>query len=86
MISRTATAPLDRLKVYLIAQTGPTNHAVTALKEGDAVQASKQVARPLVDACRTLWRTGGISSFFAGLWDRSFEAFDMHADVNRKRS
>jgi len=65
-VSRTSTAPLDRLKVYLIAQTGSSQPAVSAMKQGDAVQASKQVARPLVDACKALWRAGGMRSLFAG--------------------
>ena len=66
MISRTATAPLDRLKVYLIAQTNPKQAAVAAAKEGAPVQAVKSFGRPLVDACKELWKAGGMRSLFAG--------------------
>lgn len=78
VISRTATAPLDRLKVYLIAQTGATNKAVHAAKTGAPLQASKLVARPLVDALKALWGMGGIKSMFAGelnIYRRSSDYF-----------
>lgn len=64
--SRTATAPLDRLKVYLIAQTGVKKATVDAVKSRSAVKAVKAAARPLVSACIELWRMGGIRSLFAG--------------------
>lgn len=64
--SRTATAPLDRLKVYLIAQTGNATEAVQAAKQGAAVQASRQGLQTLVNACKELWAAGGIRSLFAG--------------------
>jgi solute carrier family 25 (mitochondrial phosphate transporter), member 23/24/25/41 len=69
-ISRTATAPFDRVKVYLIAQTGnvATKQAVKALKQGEALQVAKKVGGPIKDAIKALWRTGGVKSFFAG-WD-----------------
>lgn len=68
-ISRTATAPFDRLKVYLIAQTdgGSVSTKIAgAVSEGNAVQAAKTAARPLQDALRALWRAGGVRSLFAG--------------------
>lgn len=68
VISRTATAPLDRLKVYLIANTGTTKESIEAVKKGDALSAVKHAGRPLVDATRELWRTGGVRSLFAGKW------------------
>jgi solute carrier family 25 phosphate transporter 23/24/25/41 len=64
--SRTVTAPLDRLKVYLIAQTTNTNDAVQAAKSGAPVQAGRQGVRTLVNACKDLWAAGGIRSLFAG--------------------
>lgn len=67
--SRTTTAPLDRLKVYLIAQTGPTSDAVNAAKSGAPLQASKHGANTLVNACKELWAAGGIRSLFAGKED-----------------
>jgi solute carrier family 25 (mitochondrial phosphate transporter), member 23/24/25/41 len=66
MISRTATAPLDRLKVYLIAQTNPADATIAAAKEGSPVKAVKSFGRPLINACKELWRAGGIRSLFAG--------------------
>ncbi|KIW64743.1 hypothetical protein, variant [Phialophora macrospora] len=66
MISRTATAPLDRLKVYLIAQTSPKKAAVAAAKDGAPLQAAKNFARPLIEACKDLWGAGGMRSLFAG--------------------
>jgi hypothetical protein len=64
--SRTVTAPLDRLKVYLIAQTTNTNDAVQAAKSGAPVKAGRQGVRTLVNACKDLWAAGGIRSLFAG--------------------
>jgi solute carrier family 25 phosphate transporter 23/24/25/41 len=66
-ISRTATAPLDRLKVYLIAQTGVKDQAVRAAKEGAPLQAAQRGFSTLVEATKELWRAGGIRSLFAGL-------------------
>lgn len=66
VVSRTATAPLDRLKVYLIAQTGVKNEATKALKEGAPVKALKKTSGPLLEATKSLWRMGGIRSLFAG--------------------
>lgn len=66
VVSRTATAPLDRLKVYLIAQTGVREEAVQTIKEGAPLEAVKKASRPLIEASRALWRMGGIRSLFAG--------------------
>lgn len=68
VVSRTATAPLDRLKVYLIAQTGVKNSAVRAAKEGAPLQAAGKASRTLIEATKELWRAGGIRSLFAGQW------------------
>lgn len=65
-VSRTATAPLDRLKVYLIAQTG-VKSTVQAAKEGAPLAAAGNASRTLFDALKELWRAGGIRSLFAGL-------------------
>ncbi|EMC91523.1 hypothetical protein BAUCODRAFT_295816 [Baudoinia panamericana UAMH 10762] len=64
--SRTATAPLDRLKVYLIAQTGNAQEAIQAAKSGAAVTATKHGVATLWNACKELWAAGGIRSLFAG--------------------
>lgn len=67
VVSRTATAPLDRLKVYLIAQTGVVkDEAVQALRNGEPMKAATKTTRPLIAATRVLWRMGGVHSLFAG--------------------
>ncbi len=68
-VSRTATAPLDRLKVYLIAQVGIKDDAISHAKSGAPVKAAKTASRPLIQATRTLWRMGGMRSLFAGKSD-----------------
>ena len=67
VVSRTATAPLDRLKVYLIAQTGVKQETVNAIASGAPVKATKLATRPLIEATKALWRMGGIQSMFAGM-------------------
>ncbi|THC92751.1 hypothetical protein EYZ11_007769 [Aspergillus tanneri] len=64
-VSRTATAPLDRLKVYLIAQTGVKTAAVCAVKDGAPIRAAGTASKTLVDAVKELWRAGGVRSLFA---------------------
>lgn len=64
--SRTATAPLDRLKVYLIAQTGNTEDTVQAVKSAKPITAAQHGARTLWNACQHLWAAGGMRSLFAG--------------------
>ncbi len=66
MVSRTATAPLDRLKVYLIAQTSPKEATIKAVKDAAPLQMIRNFGRPLVDACKELWAAGGLRSLFAG--------------------
>jgi solute carrier family 25 phosphate transporter 23/24/25/41 len=72
-LSRTATAPLDRLKIYLIAQTGPKESTVRAAKDGAPLVAAGNASKTLLDALKELWRAGGIRSLFAGWlnWYRS---------------
>lgn len=66
VVSRTATAPLDRLKVYLIAQVEVKDDAINHAKSGAPLKAAKTAGRPLVEATKTLWRMGGMRSLFAG--------------------
>ena len=66
VVSRTATAPLDRLKVYLIAQVGVKDEAISAAKSGAPIEAAKKATRPLLDATKQIWRMGGMRSMFAG--------------------
>lgn len=75
-VSRTATAPLDRLKVYLIAQTGVREEAVRAAQKGAPVNAMRKGIQSLVDATKELWKAGGVRSLFAGssfFYDNKYE-------------
>lgn len=67
-VSRTATAPLDRLKVYLLVNTSgqPAVEASDAAKKGRVASAVKHAARPFRDAIRDIFRSGGLPGFFAG--------------------
>lgn len=66
IVSRTSTAPLDRLKVYLIAQTGAAEQAVAAAKSGNIFRAALNAWKPLATAMKELWVAGGIRSLYAG--------------------
>lgn len=61
-VSRTVTAPLDRLKVYLLVNTQVAKSASL-----DAAKvAARTAATPVGEAIMTLWKTGGFRTFFAG--------------------
>ena len=66
VVSRTATAPLDRLKVYLIAQVGVKDDTINHARAGAPLKAAKTAGKPLVEATKALWRVGGMRSLFAG--------------------
>lgn len=76
IVSRTSTAPLDRLKVYLIASVGNAKGSLDAVKKGDAVAAARHIGQPLIDASKDLWKNGGIRNLFAGIINCS------HASAN----
>ncbi|KAF2094461.1 mitochondrial carrier [Rhizodiscina lignyota] len=65
-VSRTCTAPLDRLRVYLIAQIGTAQATVQAAKAGAPATALKHAGSTLVNALKDLWAAGGVRSLFAG--------------------
>lgn len=65
-VSRTATAPLDRLKVYLLVNTKAALNPVEVVKKGQVLGALRHVGRPVADAVKDLWRAGGFRTFFAG--------------------
>ncbi|RGP76033.1 hypothetical protein FLONG3_5424 [Fusarium longipes] len=66
-VSRTATAPLDRLKVYLLVNTSSrAETAGAALMQGRPIAALQNAAKPFSDAVRDLVRSGGVRSLFAG--------------------
>ncbi|KAK9456502.1 mitochondrial carrier domain-containing protein [Dipodascopsis uninucleata] len=61
-ISRTATAPFDRLKVYLIAHVSEVPHI--AKKKSVPGIRSKIMASSIVQATKAIWAERGIRSFF----------------------
>jgi solute carrier family 25 phosphate transporter 23/24/25/41 len=66
-VSRTATAPLDRLKVYLLVNTTiRAETAGAALRQGRPIAALKNATKPFGDAVRDLVRSGGVRGLFAG--------------------
>lgn len=67
VVSRTCTAPLDRLKVYLIANIESAKSPVEAAKKGNAVKAVRHLGQPLIAATKELWAAGGVRSLFAGM-------------------
>lgn len=68
VVSRTCTAPFDRLKVYLIAQSGSQNAAASAAKTASGTAASAVAKRsgPIISAIRAIWSQGGVRAFFLG--------------------
>jgi solute carrier family 25 phosphate transporter 23/24/25/41 len=67
-VSRTATAPFDRLKVYLLVNTKTqANVTLDAAKSGRPLAALRNAGGPIVDAVVSLWKTGGLRTFFAGM-------------------
>lgn len=65
--SRTTTAPLDRLKVYLIANTGKAEEAMNSAKDGAPLKATQQAGQGMIRAMKQLWAAGGMRSLFAGM-------------------
>ncbi|KAK0708954.1 mitochondrial carrier domain-containing protein [Lasiosphaeria miniovina] len=66
-VSRTATAPLDRLKVYLLVNTKASAPvALAAAKHGHPIVAIRDASKPIADAVASLWKAGGLRNFFAG--------------------
>jgi solute carrier family 25 (mitochondrial phosphate transporter), member 23/24/25/41 len=66
IISRTTTAPLDRLKVYLIAQVDSVPNPLHAVKSGAPLQAVRGAYMTSANAMKELWAAGGMRSLFAG--------------------
>ncbi|CAK3994169.1 Calcium-binding mitochondrial carrier SAL1 [Lecanosticta acicola] len=64
--SRTVTAPLDRLKVYLIARTDNAENAVQLAKHGHPLHAMTNGLRSMWNATKDVWAAGGMRSLFAG--------------------
>ncbi|GMM53833.1 Ca(2+)-binding ATP:ADP antiporter [Maudiozyma humilis] len=78
VISRTCTAPFDRIKVFLIARTDLSS---TILNSKEAVLArnphanADKIRSPLMKAISTLYRQGGIKAFYVGNGLNAFKVF-----------
>lgn len=69
VISRTCTAPLDRLKVFLIARTdlSPTFlHSKQDVLAHNPNADLNKIKSPIIKAIRTLYRQGGLRAFYVG--------------------
>ena len=66
VISRTCTAPLDRLKVYLIAHISPVSNSLDAAKQGNIGEATRKFGQPIILAYKDLLQAGGWRNLFAG--------------------
>ena len=69
-VSRTATAPLDRLKVYLLVSTKTNdagNQIIGAIRALKPITAIKIAASPFHNAVKDIWAAGGARNFFAGI-------------------
>ena len=76
-ISRTATAPLDRLKVVLLVSTRNTDptSSIAAARRGHPLLALRNAGKPITDAIASLYKAGGLRTFFAGIDSLSLSLF-----------
>ena len=69
VVSRTCTAPFDRIKVFLIARTDLSStllHDKSELAKQHNNVPLKKIRSPLVKAATTLYRQGGLKAFYVG--------------------
>jgi hypothetical protein len=87
-ISRTTTAPLDRLKVYLLVKTETNNASgqmASALRALRPMAALKIATAPFHNAIRDIWAAGGIRNFFAGVSSLQLHPFSLPDQLLRFR-
>lgn len=66
-VSRTCTAPFDRLKIYLITQTSySTSPQQQALKSTTTTSAKKPTQSAIISGMKNIYRQGGFRAFFVG--------------------
>ncbi|KAI8077712.1 mitochondrial carrier domain-containing protein [Halteromyces radiatus] len=68
-VSRTCTAPFDRLKVYLITQTSyhaKSTAAAAAASSTSTAVTSRSTSSSIVSAVRSIYSQGGFRAFFVG--------------------
>ncbi|AGO14212.1 AaceriAER419Wp [[Ashbya] aceris (nom. inval.)] len=69
VVSRTCTAPFDRIKVFLIARTdlsSPLLHTPAQLLHHNPRADPAKIQSPLVKAAKSLYRQGGLRAFYLG--------------------
>lgn len=69
VVSRTCTAPFDRIKVFLIARTDLSStllHKRAALASKAGEIPLDKIKSPLIKAATTLYRQGGLRAFYVG--------------------
>lgn len=69
VVSRTCTAPFDRIKVFLIARTDLSStliHNKAELAKQHGKVPLNKIKSPLVKAATTLYRQGGLRAFYVG--------------------
>lgn len=64
-VSRTCTAPFDRLKIYLITQTSYTKTQQQAIKSTTNT-ATKSTQSAIITGMKNIYRQGGLRAFFVG--------------------
>lgn len=78
VISRTCTAPFDRIKVFLIARTDLSSTLLNSKEELLARNPHADINKirsPLMKAITTLYRQGGIKAFYVGNGLNAFKVF-----------
>ncbi|AET40132.1 Ca(2+)-binding ATP:ADP antiporter SAL1 Ecym_5377 [Eremothecium cymbalariae DBVPG len=82
VISRTCTAPFDRIKVFLIARTDLSSTLLNSkeklLYNNPRADLSK-IRSPLVKAAQSLYRQGGLRAFYVGNGLNVFKVFPESA-------
>lgn len=66
VVSRTATAPFDRIKVFLIATSGTPLKQTTVMENGVEKIITEQRPTSIIGAVKHLWKQGGPRAFFVG--------------------
>ena len=78
VISRTCTAPLDRIKVFLIARSDLSSTLLNTTQEVLARNPNAKIEKiqsPIVKAIRTLYHEGGLKAFYVGNGLNAFKVF-----------
>lgn len=65
-VSRTATAPLDRMKVYLLVNTNTDQMTFATMKRVGPLATIRHMGKPIGNAITSLYKSGGLRTFFAG--------------------